>query len=310
MTGATGFVGSQVVRSIVSDGHQPFCLVRPNSNLWRLEGFRASLRLVECELMDQAETRTCMSSVRPDMCVHCAWYVDPGEYWNSIRNLDWLCASIFLARTLAEFGCRRFVGIGTCAEYAAVRRAASEQDPTLPSTPYVASKIALSLALEQLARITDMEVAWARVFYLYGPFEPESRLVPSVILALLEERVADLTEGRQVRDFLHVEDAGSAIWAVGKSGHVGPVNVGSGEPVAIRELVTTLGNILGRPDLLRFGAISRMESVADSVYADISLLQRATSWQRRYALEDGLRQSVEWWKSHKGITGLVSSAES
>ena len=90
-----------------------------------------------------------------------------------------------------------------------------------------------------------MQVAWLRLFYQYGPFEHERRLMPTVIRALLHNQSVKITKGKQIRDFLHVEDVAAAIWTVARSDLSGPVNIGSGQPVAVRDIVTQIGLILG-----------------------------------------------------------------
>jgi len=143
-----------------------------------------------------------------------------------------------------------------------------------------------------------MSVAWLRFFYQYGPFEHEGRLVPSVTRSLLRNQVAEATLGEQVRDFLHVEDVASAAWAVARSGLSGPVNIGSGEPVTVREIVTTIGAVLNRPELIALGALPDRASDPPFVCADNRRLVENTGWTPRYGLEEGLGHTVAWWQAH------------
>ncbi|MFM7787920.1 MAG: NAD-dependent epimerase/dehydratase family protein, partial [Microcystis panniformis] len=157
-----------------------------------------------------------LQKIKPELCIHLAWYVGSGKQLNSRENLNSFQASLNLFSQLAEVGCKRFVGIGTCFEYDFNLGYLSESSPTKPITLYAASKVALLTILQQLAQIAEVELTWVRLFYQYGPMENQRRLVPSVICSLLRDEVVKTTKGEQILDFLHVEDIASAIWAVAK----------------------------------------------------------------------------------------------
>ncbi|MFZ1058981.1 MAG: NAD-dependent epimerase/dehydratase family protein, partial [Candidatus Rokuibacteriota bacterium] len=248
VTGATGFIGSHVLRILVEEGCDVHGLIRPESDLRRVEALLPRVGVVRADLYDTEAITAHLERLRPDLCVHLAWTTEPGKYLRSLENLKLLEASWKLASRLAEAGCKRLVAAGTCFEYDIDAGYLSEQTPTRPRTLYAAAKVSLALLLEQLQSSTGMEVAWVRLFYQYGPHEDERRLVPSVILSLLQDRPAAVSAGTQVRDFLHVEDVARAISAVARSGLTGPVNVGSGQPVTVREVVATIGALTGRPD--------------------------------------------------------------
>lgn len=95
-----------------------------------------------------------------------------------------------------------------------------------------------------------MSAAWGRIFHLFGPHEPPGRLVPAVVMALLKGEPARCTHGRQIRDFLHVEDVAAAFVALLTSDVRGTVNIGSGEPISLRHLVTRLAATVGAPQMV------------------------------------------------------------
>ena len=305
VTGAAGFIGAHVVAHALSerdasgDGHAVYALVRQGTDLKRLQALAPAARLVQGDLLDPATFDEQLQAIRPELVVHCGWYVTPGQYLTSEANFDFVAASVRLARRLAELGCRRFVGLGTCFEYDTSVGYLAEDSPTRPASPYAASKLALQLMLAQVGALTGLEVAWARIFYQYGPFEQPQRLVPAIIQALLSGQQARSTGGEQTRDFLHIADVASAIWAVAQSSLVGPVNVGSGRPVAVREIVTTIGAVLGRSDLLALGAIPYSPSDPWFVCANNRLLVTQTGWAPRYTLEEGLRHTIAWWQGER-----------
>ena len=193
---------------------------------------------------------------------------------------------------------------GTCFEYDTRAGYLSEQTPVAPRSLYAASKLSLLTALGHLSERTGMALAWPRLFYQYGPCEDERRLVPAVILALLRGERALLTPGEQVRDYLHVEDVASSIFAVGMSELTGPVNVGSGQPVTVRQIARALGNIIGDPSLVALGARDYSPDDPMFVCAVTRRLREGTGWSPRWDLETGLAQTVEWFSQrHPGMAG-------
>jgi nucleoside-diphosphate-sugar epimerase len=243
---------------MVTEKCEVYALVRPGTDTWRINDIIQCLDVVSCDLFASQELDKYLEKIQPDLCVHLAWYAEPGKYLNSLENLRFLCASLQFATRLANLGCRRFIGTGSCAEYAPVPDCLFESSPTLSRSLYGASKLGLYLTLEQLSKLTGMEFSWARIFYLYGPFEDERRLLPSL---------------------------------------QGPINIGSGRPTAVGDIAIKAGDILGRRELIKLSALPSGESVPMPVYANNARLMDNTTWTPHYSLEEGLRQAVDWWKA-------------
>jgi nucleoside-diphosphate-sugar epimerase len=304
ITGASGFVGSHVARLLVAEGCEVYALVRESSNRWRIRDILPSMYLRQSDLVAFENVNTYLQEIKPELCIHLAWYAVPGKYLNSQENLDSIQASINLLSQLAELGCKRFVGIGTCFEYDLSLGYLSESSLTKPITLYAATKVALSTILQQFAQITEMEIAWIRLFYQYGPMEDERRLIPGIISSLLRDEVVKTTKGEQIRDFLHIEDVASAIWAVAKSNVSGVVNVGSGQPVTVGQIALELGNLLGKPDLIHLGALPYRPNDPMFICANNELLRKKTDWTPKYNLTTGLKNTIEWYKDHLNINKI------
>jgi len=304
ITGASGFVGSHVARLLVAEGCEVYALVRESSNRWRIRDILPSMYLRQSDLVAFENVNTYLQEIKPELCIHLAWYAVPGKYLNSQENLDSIQASINLLSQLAELGCKRFVGIGTCFEYDLSLGYLSESSLTKPITLYAATKVALSTILQQFAQITEMEVAWIRLFYQYGPMEDERRLIPGIISSLLRDEVVKTTKGEQIRDFLHIEDVASAIWAVTKSNVSGVVNVGSGQPVTVGQIALELGNLLSKPDLIHLGALPYRPNDPMFICANNELLRKKTDWTQKYNLTTGLKNTIEWYKDHLNINKI------
>jgi protein O-GlcNAc transferase len=280
LTGASGFVGRQTIEPLLEQGHEVHAIgstpVNPRARWHR------------CDLLDATARRRLIAAVRPDAVLHCAWTTRHGAFWDAPDNLDWVAASLGLAREAVEAGARRVLVTGSCAELdwtAAPKRPWRENDPRQPGTLYGIAKDSLHRLLSRFLETSDANLVWARLFHLYGPAEAQGRLVPGLISALREGRRFELTSGPAVRDFMHVADAGRALAYLLTSDVTGPVNVASGQPVTIATLAGHLARLSGRPDLLvSTPGPSREPPV---MAADITRL-RATGFTPSITLEDGL----------------------
>lgn len=291
ITGINGFIGAYVARAALAEGMDVVGMVRPTSDLRRIESIEDKITLVHGAL-------AALPDVSCELCIHCAWYAEPGKYPHAIENLESLSGTAGLVVKLAESGCARFVGIGSCFEYDFDRGWLREDSPVKPATLYAGAKAAMSTLLPKLGEKCGIATTWVRLFYQYGPFEDTRRLMPVVIRAMMRGEQFDTTLGEQVRDFLHVEDVGTGVVAAAKTGLDGIVNVGSGSPVTVRRIVETIGAKLGRPELANFGARPYNPTDPPFVVANNTRLRTEASWKPKYDLDSGLDETIEWWRAH------------
>ncbi|OBI88227.1 NAD(P)-dependent oxidoreductase [Mycobacterium sp. 1245805.9] len=261
LTGATGFVGRQILRNLRERGCSVRVLVRDPS---RLPDVRASggLEVVQTPDLFAEETGRLEAFLEgSETLVHAAWYARPGEYLTSPLNLTCLAGTVNLARAFAAVGGKRFVGVGTCAEYDSSAGLMTTDTPLAPNTLYAACKASAFQVLRLFLGAEGVSFAWCRLFYLYGEDEDERRLVPYLRRQLGAGQEALLTRGDQERDFLDVKEAGRMIADVALGRQQGAVNVCSGKAVTVRQLAERIADEYGRRELLRFGA--RPENVSD-----------------------------------------------
>jgi nucleoside-diphosphate-sugar epimerase len=249
-------------------------------------------------LCDEDAARRLVAETHPEKALHLAWYVETGRYWQARENLDCVSMSLSLAQALAEAGCSRFVGAGTCAEYDWNYGYLSENvTPLRPRSLYGICKNATREILEVFCAQAGMGFAWTRFFLLYGPMEAKERLIPYVVLTLLKGEVARCTQAEQLRDFLHVEDAASAMWAVAKSDLSGPVNIGSGQAIRVRTLLEIVAQHLQREDSLALGALPTDPQEPPFLLADVRRLASEVGWKPSLTLKEGVARTCEWWRS-------------
>lgn len=293
VTGATGFIGRHALPLLAARDYEVHAVtsrVPPHSTsgaVWH-----------RGDLMDRAAVDDVVSSVRPSHLLHFAWYTEHRRFWTAPVNLRWLQASLDVVHAFEASGGRRVVMSGTCAEYGRTDGPCHEHEtPLVPETLYGVCKHALQLVTTAFANQTQLSSAWGRIFHLYGPGEPPERLVPSVIRALLIGEPARCSHGDQVRDFLAVEDVAGAFVALLDSDVTGPVNIGAGVPITVGGIVEEIGRHLGRPDLIRLGAVDAPLGEPAVLVPDTSRLATEVGWRPTLSLQDGLAKSIDWWRA-------------
>ncbi len=294
LTGASGFIGAHVMRLLLDRGHSVTALVMPGDPLWRLQDVAGRFAIVEGLLSDVEILRQTLAEFQPEACIHLAWYAEPGKYLHSPENIPSLTASLALLNELIQVGCRQVVMAGTCAEYDTDYGYLREDTPTRPVTIYAAAKLSCCLLGQQIAAQAKINFAWGRIFYPYGPQEDERRVVPAVIRALQKGQPFPATSGEQVRDYIHVEDVAAAFCALAEKQVNGVLNISSGVPVTIRQLLESIGNLIGRAELIQFGAQPYRDWEPPFVCGDNRRLKEL-GWRQRYSLATGLQQVYEWW---------------
>ena len=252
LTGATGFVGRQILQALLKSDVDLRLVVRTNTES-RLLRTKAQV-LETTDLFKENSAWWAETCEGIDVVIHAAWYAEPGMYLQSPKNFDCLNGTLELANGCVQAGVHRFVGIGSCSEYDMSNGHLSIETPLNPTTPYADAKVACFHALSNLLPGKGISFSWARLFYLYGEGEDARRLVPYLQERLSTGQVAELSSGTQIRDYLDVKEAGEQIAKLAFVNTTGAVNICSGYGQTVRELAEKIANEYSRPDLLHFGA--------------------------------------------------------
>lgn len=259
LTGASGFVGRQILKFLLSRDVEITLVTRKLIDLGDASGRVCIIHTKDLFLSsDTFLSEICESQ---DVVIHSAWYAEPGKYLTSSKNLDCLVGTLRLAKASLQQGVRKFVGLGTCFEYDLSFDLLEVSTPLLPTTPYAAAKVSAFLTLSEYFKNTPVDFAWCRLFNLYGEGEDERRLYP-YIKACMEKGVpAELTSGNQLRDFIDVSVAADMVTKIALGSASGPFNICSGIAVSVKDFACEVAKTYKRPDLLKFGV--RPENLVD-----------------------------------------------
>lgn len=249
------------------------------------------------DLLDTGAARKIIDTVKPTHILHAAWEARPPHFWTSGENLRWVKASVDLADHFALSGGNRFLSLGSVAEYDMQHgRMIEDQTPEFPSTLYGQSKLEFHRHLLMLSKENGLSTAIGRIFYVYGPFEHQSKLVASACHAIALNKNAQFGPLDLWRDYLHVDDLARAIMTLLESMHEGVVNLGSGQPVRQSTLLEIVARLSGRDDLFEIGARPANSQEPPIIFADTKII-RSLGWSPEIALEDGLAATLQWWRA-------------
>ena len=291
VTGATGFIGKHTL-PLLAKGFEVHAIsskpTKPDNKnyIWH-----------QADLLKINQLTDLVARVSPSHLLHFAWYAEPKKYWTSPYNLQWLQSSLSLLDAFKNNGGKRAVFAGTCAEYEwKFSKYIENKTPLNPATLYGVCKHSLQTILDAYCRETRLSSAWGRIFFLFGPEEHPDRLVSSVIASLLKGDITPCSKGNQLRDFLYVEDVASAFVSILESDIEGPVNIGSGKAVTVKDLVKKICEKIGKYDLIRFGDVPLPSSDPQELIADITQLTKHVEWTPTYDLDAGIEKTIHWWQ--------------
>jgi len=290
VTGASGMVGRAALEALASTGWEIHAICRTRQANSQAVTWHAG------DLLDPEAMRRIVHRLRCRRLLHLAWVTEPPGYWTSALNLDWAVASARLVQAFATAGGEHAVFAGSCAEYEwSSGHLVEDTTPLAPATPYGRAKLALLWLARDWARTRGIGFAWGRVFFTFGPFEHPSRLVAAVARSLLAGQPIDCSHGLQVRDLLYSRDVGAAFAQLLSSDFEGELNVCSGAGTPLVDLVRAVGEEIGRPELIRLGALAPRQGDPPRLVGDASRLN-ATGWQPTWQLRNAVQDVVRWWR--------------
>ncbi len=306
ITGATGFIGSNLTRRYLDQGAEVFINLRKASDTWRIKDILSEVNSVAIDITDYEKLRQAIKKVRPDIIFHTATYGGSAEQKNIERIMETnITGTVNLIRSCRDTGVRLLVNTGTSSEYGIKDSAMKETSLLEPVNEYGVSKAAATL-FSQTYAVTDMlPIVTLRLFSPYGRYEQKSRLVPSVILSALQKINPKISSREFVRDFIYIDDILDAYEAVTNlKNPAGKIfNIGSGQQHSVGEIVDIIVSHLGNEVTYELGAPQAWNNEPQVWQADIQKANIELRWVPRYSLNDGLAATIDWFKVNKELYG-------
>ena len=296
VTGASGFVGSNLVRRLVKERCEVSVLMRPGGDLGRLEGLQSQVRMYWSDLMDLAGVSEAVSGAHPDIVFHLAASGVAPVPVDPITVVDVnVRGTLNVLESLRGIPLSRFIYSGSCFEYGGGERL-REDEPLSPTTVYAASKVGAWYLIHTYGKTQDYPVVTLRLFMVYGPGEHPSRLIPFAITNALAGRDIPLTDGTQTRDLVYIDDVVQAfVLAAVREGVVGrTINICSSQPISVIEIVREILDILSNPVQPLPGKLPHRVGEMIQLWGDNTLARDLLGWSPEVSLRKGLTQTIRW----------------
>ena len=293
IVGGTGFIGLHIAKKSLLQGLQVTIIsknYRPVSErLKDVEYLSIDLRNKD-KLCNQLKDKTFQ------YVINLGGYVDHSDFFSggeAVFNVHFT-GTKNLINCIDKDSLKSFIQIGSSDEYGANLAPQNESQRELPISPYSYAKTAATHFLQMLYRREKFPVIILRPFLVYGPGQGVERFIPQVIKGCIEEKEFPISEGMQLRDFCFIDDFVRSIFSsIDNTEAFGEViNIASGEPISIKDVVTKIQNIVatGRP---QFGKAAYRDEENMELYADITKAKKLLNWQPKISLEEGLKRTID-----------------
>jgi UDP-glucose 4-epimerase len=298
LTGATGFVGANLARRLLGDGHDVHVLVRPGRDQWRLEEIRQALVVHEVDLAVAEAVHKAVAQTNPEWVFHLAAYgayPTQDDLGQAVQTN--VMGTLNLVQACCERGVSAIVSAGSSSEYGLKDHAPRESELLEPNSDYAATKASATIISNHLARSRGVPLTTLRLYSVYGPFEEPSRLIPALVLCGLRSTLPPLVSPDVARDFVYVDDVIDAFVLAAKKPHRGDgrvYNIATGMQTTVRQAVDAIRRLLPIEADARWGSMPDRKWDTNVWVGDSGLIREELGWQPR-SFDEGLRLTVEWF---------------
>jgi len=260
ITGISGFLGSQIAKLLLNNGHKIIATKRSDSNLWRCEEFIQDIIWINT---GEKNWDLKIIEFKPEIIIHSAWSgVSASERDNWEVQLSNINFTLTLLQVAKKCEVKKFIGFGSQAEYGNFSGIIDENYLLKPNSAYASSKIAVSQIINDFCSINCINWYWFRLFSFFGELESNNWFIPTLIDKILKEQKIDMTPGEQKYAYMYVEDLANLINKIILTNvNSGIYNISSSNAISLVELTNKiLGLIKPRTSNINFGALPYREN--------------------------------------------------
>lgn len=297
VSGATGFVGSFLVKRLAEDGHHISILVRSGSSFKRIEDIITKLKIICVDYTNLEDYENQILENDPEIFFHLGWY----GVENTLHNDDDVISmnlktSISISKIILKSNIKTFIALGSQAEYGPYTSVINESYSANPTTLYGIAKLATYNIFNYYLKTKEIRFVWLRLFSSYGPSDNANWLIPYLIKTLAENKSPALTKGEQIWDYIYIDDVITAMMACANNEKSrGLYNLGSGIGYPLKMVITKIRNMVNPKIQLNFGELPYKQNQVMILQADNTKLKLETGWLPLVGLDEGLESTVNWF---------------
>ena len=295
IAGGTGFIGSNLIDELISKGNEIISLSTCDNKKNNKE-----VVYIYHDLTKPIKDKQFKFFSDVDYVVNCSGYIDHKGYLNGGEEVFYnhFKSLYYLANLAIYIKAKALIHIGSSDEYGANPSPLNEKIRESPQSPYALGKVSSTHYLQQCYKQGILNTVIIRPFLIFGEGQNKKRLLPYLIDNCLNDREFNVSLGEQIRDYLYIKDFNSAlIKALDNNNAYGEViNIASGIPISIREVVETVKDIIGKGKPI-IGGLDYRKGESMELYANIDKAKRILNWEPKYEFKETLEKVIDWYKN-------------
>lgn len=297
VTGGNGFIGSNIVRKLLKEGHSVFVLSNHTNNI---EDLLKDIKYSELssnqlkEFLYPLEDKILEFS--PDVLIHCAW--SGGSSYEQINSTsqftDNISIGIKLLNTLKQIPNKKvkFIGIGSFSEYGNLIEPAKETLQENPINLYGLSKYTFKRLSKLFCDDNNINWVWARPCYVYGSGDVKTRLIPRLVKSFKNNENIELDECLSTLDYLHIDDFTELLYSLLKSKETGVFNICSGKQYKLKKIIETIQQLLISNSIVTYSSKNDKKYLPKFICGDNSKIMNLFQYKMKHDIESGLKQII------------------
>lgn len=304
ITGASGFIGANLVRRLINQGNRIHVLIKSESDIWRLKDIKNQIIFHHASLEDLGQLKRIVKKTEPEIIYHLAAHGSYPFQNNPIKIISTNIlgtTNLLIALNLINYRC--FINTGSSSEYGFKSKPMKESDSLEPVSFYAITKISTTHLCRVFAKTFNKPIITFRPFSVYGPYEEPTRLIPTVITRIFRGQPVELTGKEAKRDFIFIDDVVdcyiNSVNNIKRKIYGEVFNVGTGKQYSNKEVVNIIAKILKRNVKIKTGAYQNRSWDTNFWVANCVKTKKELNWRSKFSLESGLLETIKWFKSYE-----------
>ena len=301
ITGASGFIGSVLLRRLIEQKQEVHLILRKESRTWRIDDLLDKVTIHISDLSNLNELNEIIQKVKPDIIYHLA---TNGAYSsqqdaNQIINTN-ILGTWNLLQACNSINYKLFVNTGSSSEYGFKKFAMRETDIVEPASYYAVTKCAQTLLCSHIAKQENKPIVTIRPFSVYGPYEEPKRFVSTLMKTLMFNEEMNLVDPNIARDYIYIDDMVDAYLKIDelKNNSGEYFNIGTGTQSTIKETVNIAKKVTGKTAKFKWGKMENRNWDTNNWVADISKARQLLNWTPKITLEKGIMLTWSWFQTN------------
>lgn len=302
ITGGTGFIGANLIRRLILSGAgNIFLVAEKGADLWRLSDIVSEITIFYADLSDYQNVSSIVKLIKPDVIFHLASFGGLPTQSDQRKILDInFYGTVNLLNACKDVGFDCFINTGSSSEYGMKDSAMHESDIVLPVSDYGVSKTCATQFCFKEAVFNKLPLYTIRPFSVYGDYEMQNRLIPTVLTGALLHNQISLSSESCVRDFIYVQDIVDLYLKIAevKPAQNFVFNGGTGVQSTIKDVVDVVESLIASKLNVSWNSSTPRPWEPKVWKANIDLALNVLDWHPKYSLRSGLAQSLSWFKNN------------